>query len=54
VKVNKNIWRASNEFNLTRKRFVDDDDSDMGIWDGERFILTVSAYSGFPLSVLLT
>lgn len=40
VRANKNLWRASDEFELERRDF-DDDDSDMGIWDGENFLLTV-------------
>lgn len=40
VRANKNLWRASDEFELERRDF-DDDDSDMGIWDGEKFLLTV-------------
>ena len=40
VRANKNLWRASDEFNLTRLDF-EDEDSDMGIWDGQDFLLTV-------------
>jgi prenylcysteine oxidase/farnesylcysteine lyase len=39
VRTNKNLWRASDEFNLTRLDF-EDEDSDMGIWDGQKFLLT--------------
>jgi prenylcysteine oxidase/farnesylcysteine lyase len=42
VKSNKNLWRASNEFNLTRYNFGDEDGG-LGIWDGEKFLLTVRA-----------
>jgi prenylcysteine oxidase/farnesylcysteine lyase len=42
VKVNKNLWRASDEFNLTR-RALEDEDRVMGIWDGEKLLLSVSA-----------
>ncbi|KDQ54837.1 hypothetical protein JAAARDRAFT_37950 [Jaapia argillacea MUCL 33604] len=45
VKVNKNLWRASEEFNLARKDF-EDGDSEMGIWDGEKFLLTMGG-NGF-------
>lgn len=41
VKANKNLWRATDEFNLTRRTFKDDD-YETGIWDGEKFLLTVS------------
>lgn len=41
VKVNKNMYRASEEFNLERVAF-DAEESQMGIWDGEQFLLTVS------------
>lgn len=34
------MWRASEEFELERYDF-DDDDLDMGIWDGEKFLLEV-------------
>ena len=40
VEVNKNMWRAVDEFNLTRTNFKDEDEV-MGIWDGEKFLLTV-------------
>lgn len=43
VKANKNLWRASDEFNLTREDF-EDDDSEMGLWDGEKVVLRVSAF----------
>ena len=42
VKVNKNLWRASDEFSLTR-RALEDEDHVMGIWDGEKLLLSVSA-----------
>lgn len=44
VKVNKNLWRAVDEFGLERVDFERDDDGDdtMGIWDGHEFALTVS------------
>lgn len=37
VKVNKNLWRATEEFNLTRIDF-EKEGGDMGIWDGEKFV----------------
>lgn len=51
VEINKNMWRASNEFNLTRYGFTnseDDEEGELGFWDGEKFIITVSQsqYSG--------
>jgi prenylcysteine oxidase/farnesylcysteine lyase len=46
VRVNKNLWRASDEFNLTRVDF-EDGDSSMGIWDGQKFLLTVR-----PLTII--
>ena len=39
VSANKNLWRASDEFNLTRLDFETGDTT--GVWDGERFIITV-------------
>lgn len=40
VKANKNMWRASDAFNLTRKNFRDDDNN-LGIWDGQELLLSV-------------
>jgi prenylcysteine oxidase/farnesylcysteine lyase len=40
VRANKNLWRASDEFNLTRIDF-EDEESNMGIWDGQEFLFTV-------------
>ncbi|KAJ3575893.1 hypothetical protein NP233_g794 [Leucocoprinus birnbaumii] len=39
VQANKNLWRASDEFNLTRNDFQETTDN-MGIWDGENVIFT--------------
>ncbi|KAI0635392.1 Prenylcysteine lyase-domain-containing protein [Trametes polyzona] len=49
VKVNKNLWRAVDEFGLERTDFEGSDEGDddtMGIWDGHEFVLTTSG-SGF-------
>ncbi|KAJ7042618.1 Prenylcysteine lyase-domain-containing protein [Mycena alexandri] len=40
VKVNKNMWRAVEEFNLTRHDFRED--NGLGIWDGEKLLFTAS------------
>ncbi|KAL0950720.1 hypothetical protein HGRIS_007496 [Hohenbuehelia grisea] len=40
VKVNKNMWRASEEFNLTRRDFHEEEGS-MGIWDGQQLLFTI-------------
>ncbi|VDC01974.1 unnamed protein product [Peniophora sp. CBMAI 1063] len=40
VAVNKNMMRASDEFNLTRINFAADDNEQMGIWDGKEFLFT--------------
>ncbi|KAG2023145.1 hypothetical protein CC2G_000832 [Coprinopsis cinerea AmutBmut pab1-1] len=37
VQANKNLWRASDEFNLTRRDFQEED-YETTIWDGERFL----------------
>jgi len=42
VDANKNLMRASKEFNLTLTAF-EDEDSDTGIWDGQEFVLVVSS-----------
>ncbi|KIP03332.1 hypothetical protein PHLGIDRAFT_77794 [Phlebiopsis gigantea 11061_1 CR5-6] len=39
VKINKNMWRASEEFGFERVDFDDSDDT-LGIWDGSKFVLT--------------
>ncbi|KAF5355736.1 hypothetical protein D9756_004026 [Leucocoprinus leucothites] len=39
VQANKNLWRASDEFNLTLKDFAEDNGA-MGIWDGEKVVFT--------------
>ncbi|KAJ7101021.1 Prenylcysteine lyase-domain-containing protein [Mycena crocata] len=41
VKANKNMWRAVEEFNLTRRDFRDENDG-LGIWDGEKLLFTAS------------
>ncbi|CCM01254.1 uncharacterized protein FIBRA_03303 [Fibroporia radiculosa] len=49
VKVNKNLWRATDEFGLERIDFGDDD-SGMAIWDGSEILLETSSgsfYSGW-------
>jgi hypothetical protein len=40
VPANMNLWRASDEFNLTRKNFTEEN-YEMGIWNGERVVFTV-------------
>ncbi|EDR15109.1 uncharacterized protein LACBIDRAFT_300931 [Laccaria bicolor S238N-H82] len=37
VSANKNLWRAAEEFNLTREDNVEDD---FGIWDGDQLLLS--------------
>jgi len=49
VEENKNLWRASTEFNLTR--FAGETDG-VGIWDGENVIFTVRGL--YILSAVLT
>ncbi|KAF9015454.1 Prenylcysteine lyase-domain-containing protein [Cyathus striatus] len=39
VQANKNLWRASEEFNLTRRDFRGEDYA-AGIWDGEQLLLS--------------
>jgi prenylcysteine oxidase/farnesylcysteine lyase len=43
IEANKNMWRASDEFNLTRLKF-DEEDGDVGIWDGDKFVFIVSSF----------
>lgn len=40
VRVNKNIWRATEEFNLSRYGF-EDDYGGLTLWDGERVVFSV-------------
>lgn len=40
VNVNKNLWRATDEFNLTRYTFEEEGGS-MGVWDGESILYSV-------------
>lgn len=42
VKANKNLWRATEEFNLSLTSFGDED-GELGIWDGKEFRFRVSA-----------
>ena len=42
VKANRNLFRASEEFGL-KLRSLDEEDDDMGIWDGEKILLVVGA-----------
>ncbi|EJD04227.1 uncharacterized protein FOMMEDRAFT_146234 [Fomitiporia mediterranea MF3/22] len=44
VTANKNLWRASQEFNLTK--LVLDDDGVTGFWDGEKFVFTMKESKG--------
>ncbi|KAI5123737.1 hypothetical protein M0805_000330 [Coniferiporia weirii] len=45
VTANKNLWRAVEEFNLTRHKFDDEDDA-TGFWDGEQFVFIMSGRKG--------
>lgn len=40
VEVNKNMWRAVDEFGLERAAYKDAN-TVMGVWDGAQFVLTV-------------
>ncbi|TFY55423.1 hypothetical protein EVJ58_g8261 [Rhodofomes roseus] len=40
VEINRNMWRATEEFGLERIGFGDENNV-MGIWDGQEFVLTV-------------
>lgn len=40
VEVNKNLWRATEDFKLKRVNFDDEDDT-VGFWDGEQFLFVV-------------
>ncbi|KAH9075769.1 FAD/NAD-P-binding domain-containing protein [Lactarius deliciosus] len=45
VDVNQNLQRATREFNFSLYGF-EDDDGDMGIWDGEQFLYTTGSKTG--------
>ena len=40
IRTNKNLWRATQEFNLTLNLF--DQGGETGYWDGEQLLITVS------------
>ena len=47
VEANQNLWRASDEFKLTRRDF-EDESYETGIWDGEKILFSVrSAFASF-------
>ncbi|KAH8120483.1 Prenylcysteine lyase-domain-containing protein [Phellopilus nigrolimitatus] len=46
VESNKNLWRAAQEFNLTKIKFDDDDNESVGFWDGEKFVFIMNGGSG--------
>ncbi|KAF7320038.1 Prenylcysteine lyase [Mycena kentingensis (nom. inval.)] len=41
ISANKNLWRSTDEFNLTRRDFRDESDG-MGIWDGNEMLFTAN------------
>ncbi|TFY56537.1 hypothetical protein EVG20_g8889 [Dentipellis fragilis] len=45
VEINKNLWRATNEFNLSRKNF-EEDSGETGFWDGEDFVFKMGTVGG--------
>jgi prenylcysteine oxidase/farnesylcysteine lyase len=51
VDVNKNLQRATREFDLPRYGFEDQDGA-LGIWDGEQFLYTVGFARETYLSIL--
>ncbi|CDO76404.1 hypothetical protein BN946_scf184937.g18 [Trametes cinnabarina] len=42
IQNNRNLWRAVDEFGLSRTGFDEGVDDTMGIWDGKEFVLTTS------------
>ena len=47
VEANRNLWRASDEFNLTRRDF-EDESYGTAIWDGQNIVFSVrSAFASF-------
>jgi len=45
VEINRNLWRASNEFNFSRYGF-EDEQSELGLWNGESFVFTQGSTGG--------
>ncbi|KAI0043887.1 FAD/NAD(P)-binding domain-containing protein [Auriscalpium vulgare] len=45
IPVNKNMWRASSEWDLSRTNFEEEEGA-MGIWDGESFVIQTSTVGG--------
>ena len=50
VEANQNLWRASDEFNLTRRNFAGET-YESAIWDGQNILFSVR--SAFAFSILL-
>ncbi|TDL28887.1 FAD/NAD(P)-binding domain-containing protein [Rickenella mellea] len=46
VQANKNLWRAASEFNLVKNNLTEDDESEVGFWDGEKFVFTMGPSKG--------
>ena len=52
VEANQNLWRASDEFNLTRRDFLGES-YETGIWDGQNILFSVrSAFASFYPSLI--
>jgi prenylcysteine oxidase/farnesylcysteine lyase len=51
VNANKNLQRATREFDLSLYGFEDEDGA-LGIWDGEQFLYTVGFAREVYLSIL--
>ncbi|GJE94006.1 FAD/NAD(P)-binding domain-containing protein [Phanerochaete sordida] len=45
VEVNKNMWRATEEFGLNRSDWDEGEDT-MGLWDGSKFVITTDGKLG--------
>jgi prenylcysteine oxidase/farnesylcysteine lyase len=43
IKANRHMWRASEEFNLTRRDFSKEGNTEgLGVWDGQKLLFSLS------------
>jgi prenylcysteine oxidase / farnesylcysteine lyase len=50
VEVNRNMMRAAKEFNLHLIGLANEADNEMGIWDGNQFVLMVRCILDYTLA----
>ena len=50
VEANRNMMRAAKEFNLPLVELANEADNEMGIWDGNQFVLMVRCILDYTLA----